>query len=98
MAEIVALPGAGPRADVLGAPPVPAVVERIEQLLALARAGEIRALAYVYVDPRGGAFDAWVSCQDEPVGHSLVAGVAYLHHNIVAEKCAAPGPPEREPA
>mgnify|MGYP001558140272 CR=1 FL=1 len=90
MGEIHALPGHGPVADQIGLKPHPDIVARLEELLALARAGRIRAIAYATVDPRNCTFNGWVSAPEEPSGHSLIAGVAYLQHEIVAEKCSMP--------
>lgn len=86
MADIVAMPGRGPRDDRLGAVPVAAIITRLEELLALARAGEIRAIAYAMVDPRNCTFDGWTSGENEPTGHALIAAVTFLQHNIVSEK------------
>ena len=86
MAEIQALPGHGPVADRIGKAPAENIVERLERLLAEARAGEIRAFAYAYVDQRNAVFDSWVTAPDEPTGHQLIAGVIYLQHEITVEK------------
>lgn len=97
MAEIHALPGHGPIAEKIGKPPVEKIVARLEELLALARAGDVRAFAYAYVDQRNAVFDSWVTGPDEPTGHQLIAGVLYLQHEITAEKLSAPcvAPPVR---
>ena len=102
MAEIHALPGHGPVAERIGKPPAPTIVARLEELLALARAGEIRAFAYAFVDPRNAVFDSWVTAPDEPTGHQLIAGIVYLHHELITEKLSAasvaPTPVRPEPA
>lgn len=94
MATVLVLPGAACPIAERGA--VPSVVERIEQLLALAREGRIRALGYAFVDREGAAFSGTVSAQDEPNGLGLIAAVTFLHHEIVADKLAdtrtKPGP------
>ena len=100
MAEIHALPGHGPIAEKIGKPPVEKIVERLEELLAQARSGEIRAFAYAYVDQRNAVFDSWVTGPDEPTGHQLIAGVLYLQHEITSEKLsvASVAPMRPEPA
>lgn len=87
-ATIVNLPGSGPIAAAPDAAAVPSVVDRLEQLLADAKAGRMRALAYAFVDRRGNAFTAWISGEGEPTGHALIAAVSYLHHEILDEKCS----------
>jgi hypothetical protein len=86
MADVLAMPGALVAANVTNKGADETVVGRLEELVALAREGKIRAFAYAFVDRGNATFTAWVSAPDEPTGHGLVSAVTFLHYEIVKEK------------
>jgi hypothetical protein len=87
MGDVKVLPGvAAPQAVVADRGAVPEVVAVIEGLLAHAREGKLRAIAYSFVDRAGSTFDGWASADDEATGIVLIGGVTLLQHEIVAVK------------
>ena len=74
--------------DVLPNEPVVAVIKHLRELLQMAEAGEIRGVAYVYLDGAGRSTTGWQT-GDSHAGH-LVGGVARLQFNVCRswEDCA----------
>lgn len=61
---------------------VPSVVEMLEQLLAEARRGEIRALAFATVHEGFWIGTGNAASQDEPVGPALLGAVTQLQARL----------------
>lgn len=78
MSRVHVLPGS----PVPGYEPVPEVVEHLEELLAQAKRGEVRALAVVSVEPDGG-----VNSRSTTQGHfwKLLGGLTVLQHRMINE-------------
>ena len=60
--------------------PDPDVVEKMEELLADAREGKIRGIAYVLVRTNGIVTNGWV--HGEGKGHNLSTGILCLTHDF----------------
>jgi hypothetical protein len=58
------------------------VIAECERLLERAKRGEIRALAYVTVDPGGSIGTGWY--REHLTGYVLMAGSAMLHQRLVS--------------
>lgn len=63
--------------------PVASIVETIEELLALAKSGRLRAFAWVTVKPGGYVAQAW-DCEG-PNMHNLMSATTILQHRMAHE-------------
>lgn len=63
--------------------PVPEVIECLEELLARAKAGEVRAVALAYVLPEGITGTAWNS--GAASRHELTSAIAQLEFRHMAQ-------------
>lgn len=64
-------------------PAVPEVVAMCEQLLAWAKSGELRSMAYVTVKRGGLVGSAW---HNEDHLHTLISGFAILQHRLIEDR------------
>lgn len=72
MAELVNLPLVDQSVD---------LVERLEQLLALAKTGELSAMAYAVVYRNGNTGDGWTRLSNKQM---MVGAVGIMHHRLCA--------------
>ncbi len=88
MADILAMPGCGPLEPTAALGPVDGVVEKLEELLAEAKRGEVRAIGFAVVRTGNVAGTGFAIDPDEGASHILTAATAYLHARYVAHKLA----------
>lgn len=77
MSNVRALPGA-----TIPNEPNPNVVEKLEMLLKLAQSGEIRSLAFAYLNSEGTATTGW---NHEANYFGMCGAVGYLMHRLNSE-------------
>lgn len=85
MADVVSLAGK-PVEATNGNVVVAEVVERLEELLAQARAGEVRAFGIAIVRPDHHTSTMFAIGPAEMVSHQLMAAVTYLQHRYAAHR------------
>lgn len=84
MAQIIGLNGA-PVVVEHGQIPVAAIVQRLEELTAQAKRGDILAMAVALVRP-GYTTSTMYETGDAPCSHQLMAAIAYLHHRYAERR------------
>lgn len=62
--------------------PQPEIIERLEGLLADARAGRVQGLGLAVIGPQGDMTTGWAGSNVERA--YLVAGIALLYHRVMA--------------
>lgn len=91
MATVVSLTGAPVEAhdgNVVSAE----VVEKLEELLADAKRGDIRAIGVAIVRPGYNTSTMYAVDPAEPCSHELMAAISYLQHRYAAHKVESAEP------